>query len=765
MKRRNFLAGGLTGLSIFPAASIATEAVQSSAPAGLSPPAIPPDGGPAPEWLQYARAVYFDGYSPPVYPNIDHFDADQLVRIVLELGGNALRYQPIGYYAYYPSKTFPLFEGLGARDLLEEVVRSTRRAGIRNFCYVGYGAPIMLTAPNLEKQPRYNDWLLRGPDGRPYGKYGHNGWMTPLARLCATGDVYREAIRKVVRELAEYDIDGLYFDAPSPFGYSGICFCSDCRRNFKKFSGIDIGRLASLGKGPGLPFEWEAIPEGVDTEAFVAWYAWANELTRQDMLEFREVLHQRDKVMLCHDGAWVGTSLPYVYRIPDGFMVESSKECYDRLMTGLMGASMTRPHEKVAQMYLGSYNVSWFGEPPHEHPDVVHNANLEDSDEIRMEGFTGLACGNTPLYATANRLYFNVGSGSADAARDVFEVMKRAEAIHKGSVPVPYVTIVPTWGSQQLWRTSSKSWNWPVMSQGMGLAMLDARINFDICPSTEISAEWLASQKVIALCGASGISKPQAETLARWVDNGGGLLATYDTGLYDERGTLWRDGGPLQHVLGVRIKSQPLRSQPECYYRILENHPALGSYAKGAIVQGDTSLLPIEVLPGARILAECWNLGTDEVRGPAIVANAYGKGRVIYVNGSLEAHYLYDRVKSSRRLLQSMVEHLSGGSPQPFRLKAPRGVYGVLRRSLQGDPVLWLLANVGFKDASAGRMRQDYVPVSNVEIGIRIPEGRQCKEMNLVRANTAIPFQVQEEYATATLPTLHIAEVLHLALT
>jgi hypothetical protein len=434
-------------------------------------------------------------------------------------------------------------------------------------------------------------------------------------------------------------------------------------------------------------------------------------------------------------------------------------------MTGLMGASMTRPHEKVAQMYLGSYNVSWFGEPPHEHPDVVHNANLEDSDEIRMEGFTGLACGNTPLYATANRLYFNVGSGSADAARDVFEVMKRAEAIHKGSVPVPYVTIVPTWGSQQLWRTSSKSWNWPVMSQGMGLAMLDARINFDICPSTEISAEWLASQKVIALCGASGISKPQAETLARWVDNGGGLLATYDTGLYDERGTLWRDGGPLQHVLGVRIKSQPLRSQPECYYRILENHPALGSYAKGAIVQGDTSLLPIEVLPGARILAECWNLGTDEVRGPAIVANAYGKGRVIYVNGSLEAHYLYDRVKSSRRLLQSIVEHLSGGSPQPFRLKAPRGVYGVLRRSLQGDPVLWLLANVGFKDASAGRMRQDYVPVSNVEIGIRIPEGRQCKEMNLVRANTAIPFQVQEEYATATLPTLHIAEVLHLALT
>ena len=37
-----------------------------------------------------------------------------------------------------------------------------------------------------------------------------------------------------------------------------------------------------------------------------------------------------------------------------------------------------------------------------------------------MEGFANLACGNTPLYATANRLYFRVGSGSAEPAKEVF---------------------------------------------------------------------------------------------------------------------------------------------------------------------------------------------------------------------------------------------------------------------------------------------------------------------------------------------------------
>ena len=92
---------------------------------------------------------------------------------------------------------------------------------------------------------------------------------------------------------------------------------------------------------------------------------------------------------------------------------------------------MVRPYKKVAQMYLGSYAVSWFGEPPHEQPWVVHNTNLEDQDEIRMEGFTNLACGNTPLYATANRLYFKVGSGSAKPVQEVFGLMRGVEEIHK----------------------------------------------------------------------------------------------------------------------------------------------------------------------------------------------------------------------------------------------------------------------------------------------------------------------------------------------
>jgi hypothetical protein len=767
MKRRNFLENAL---GAFGALAGIPEWLSAFEPAGEQDSAtensgIPPDHYELPEWIHYARTVYFDGYTPPLYPHVNQFDARRLVKAVTDIGGNLLRFQPIGYRAYYPSNVFPIDAELGGRDLINEMSRECRSAGLRFYCYTGYGAPIMLGSDYVKAQPQYADWLLRDPEGKPYGRYWHIGWLPPLQRLCTTGDAYRSAIREVVRELCEHDIDGVYFDSPSSFGYTGICFCDSCRKNFTKFSGLDLDRLAPLAKDDGLPFQWNGIPRDIDLKTLIAWYSWANRLTQQDLLDFRKIIHSSSKFMLCHNaGTWMGTALQLQYRIPDGFMVESSREVYDRLMTGLKGASMVRPHKKVAQMYLGSYAVSWFAEPPHEDPWVVHNTNLEDGDEILMEGFTNLACGNTPLYATANRLYFNLGSGSAKPVAEVFDVMRKVEAIHKGSTPLPYLTIVPTWESLQLWRTNKRSWNWPMMSEAMGLLLMDERISFDVNPSTEMPPEWLAQQKIVALCGASGISDGDAQKLADWVKQGGGLLATYDTGLYNERGELRKDGGALKEILGVEMKGEPLESQPECYYRMKEKHPALGDYEPGSIVEGDGRLVPVEATSPAKILAECWNPGTEQIRGPAIVANEYGQGRSIYISGSLEANYLYDRVPSTARLMRSIIAFLGRGLPQPFSLTAPQGVYGVLRRAPNGDLALWVLANVGFKDADAGRMRQAYMQVTDVDVAIRIPHGRQPKAMRLVRADRSLSFVEKEAYAVATLPSLHIAEIIHLAL-
>ena len=769
MKRRTFLQGTAGGLGAWAGrrGGMANARPGASFTAPPLPEDFASDGYQPPEWLHYTQAVYFDGYSPPLYPHMKDFDARRLVEVVTELGGNLLRFQPIGYRAYYPTQAFPLHDELGGRDLIDEVSRECRRAGVHLYCYTNYGFGLTLEPEFLKANPRFNDWLLRDPDGKPYGLYSHYGWTPAPRMICFTGDLYRAAVRQVACEYCAHDIDGMYFDSPSEFTYTGICFCGNCRSNFKKFTGMDLERLRAFGSRPGLNSDPASFPPGADMEALQAWYAWAQHLVQTDLLDLRKIIHGSGKFMMCHNGAtWHGNSLALQYRIPDGFMVEASREVHDRLMTGMKGASMARPYRKVAQMYLGSYAIGWYNEPPHERPWVVHNTNLEESDEIRMEGFANLACGNTPIYATANRAYFKVGGGSPESTKEVFEFMRRVEALHKGSVPVPYVSVVPTWEALQLWRTRQTSWNWPTMSQAMGLAMLDERISVDVNAGTEISEAWLREQKVIALCGASGVSEHIAAQLTDWVASGGGLLATYDTGLYNDHGELRKDGGALSKVLGVRMRGAPLGSQPECFYHMKQSHPALGDYTSGAIVEGDGQIVPVAAVGEAKILAESWNLGTREVRGPAIIANQFGKGRTIYVSGSLEANYISDRVRSTAKLLGSLVQYLGGGAPQPFHMKAPRGVYGVLRRSPNGDLLLWVLANVGFKDAASGRMRQEYVPVHDIEVAIQIPDGRQAGTMKLLRTGADAPsFRVENGYALATIPKLYIAEVVHLALT
>ena len=571
MERRAFLKntvagmGALAGLKTVGAAGEGTREIT----APTKDLVIPADGYEPPSWLRYARAIYFDGYTPPIYPHLDEFDAERLVKVVQDLGGDTLRFQPIGFWASFPTKSkYPLHPELGNRDLLAETSRACRKAGLHIYCYTKYNNPFM--EPHwVDEHPEYLDWVLRGPDGKPSITFDNLGYkMSPL--VDATGDAYRAAIHQVIREYATYDIDGAYFDAPSGFGYTGICYCSTCRRKFKEYCDMDIDRLQNPG----------------DMKALIAWYQWFNDMELTDLFEFRKILHGSGKFMLCHNGAtWRPQALREQYRIPDGFMNgEGQVQVYNRVMVAMMGASMARPTQKLSQMYMGTYSLSAPRTPPHSHPWVLENTSEEDGDDVLMDGFGTLAGGSAPMYATLNRLYFGLGGGSARPAQEVYEVMRRVEPVLKDSVAVPYVTLVPSWEALQLWRTKRQGWN-EEMGEGFTLAMLDAHLNLDVCPSLELTESWIEGQRVIALCGASALTTETAKLLTDWVERGGGLLATYDTGLYDQNGQV-RQGGALREVLGVNIKGEALDSQPECYYRIKETHPALGEYHSGGGRQG-----------------------------------------------------------------------------------------------------------------------------------------------------------------------------------
>lgn len=705
--------------------------------ASLSPPTAEskdgeycaPDNFKLPEWMRHSRTVYFDGYSPPVYPHMRDFDARRLIDCVVALGADTLWMSSIGYYAYYPSKAYPPHPELGSRDLINEVSRECRRAGLHLYDYAGWGHPFMELS-YAEKHPQYLEWVRRDWDGKPWGSITHVGWAHRFI-MCSLCDSYRAAIRQVVKELSEHDISGIFVDGP----WQHICFCDWCRGNYPKATGFDISRLRS-----------EA-----DIEARTAWLHWAERLAKEDFRDFRKILHGSGKFLLGGD------------ECGEGSLYEAFSQAHITLLSGMSGASLTQGKGRIHQMWMGYYNLADWGTPVHMNGFRVHDTNMDAGDEVLMEGLANLAGGSLPVYCDANRLYFGLGDGSISPGHAVFELMRKHEPLMKDSVPVPYVTALARqdWlpAEQKEPHTFGRS-----MAQAFALAMLDSRISVDLCQMPVLTDDWLTGRRVIALCGTSGLSDEEASRIAKWVRQGGALLATYDAGLYDENGNIRKNGGALRDVLGVEIRGEPLSGLPENYYRVRTNHPALGQYGEGAVVMGDNRLVPAAVRGEGTILAECWNLGLDEVRGPAIVENQYGNGKALYVAGSLEANYVSSRVISLRRMLASMVRYLGAEAPVPFDISAPLGVYATLRRAANGDLLLWVLAPVGFKDASIGRMRQEYMPVSNVTVRILVPPGRKPKAMRLLYAGSSLSFSLSEGYAVAILPNLHVGEVVHLQL-
>ena len=60
----------------------------------------------------------------------------------------------------------------------------------------------------------------------------------------------------------------------------------------------------------------------------------------------------------------------------------------------MSGASLAHAKGRTHQMWMGFYNLSDWGTPIHMNSFRVHDTNLEDGDEVLMEGLANLAGGS-----------------------------------------------------------------------------------------------------------------------------------------------------------------------------------------------------------------------------------------------------------------------------------------------------------------------------------------------------------------------------------
>jgi hypothetical protein len=90
---------------------------------------------------------------------------------------------------------------------------------------------------------------------------------------------------------------------------------------------------------------------------------------------------------------------------------------------------------------------------------------------------------------------------------------------------------------------------------GMYQALIEARIPFEMVNDRLLDAEHLKPFKLLILPNISSLSDEQCDQLREFARNGGSLLATFETSLYDEKGNR-RDNFGLADLFGVSYAKQ-----------------------------------------------------------------------------------------------------------------------------------------------------------------------------------------------------------------
>ncbi|MBM4050609.1 MAG: hypothetical protein FJ279_36395, partial [Planctomycetes bacterium] len=293
----------------------------------------------------------------------------------------------------------------------------------------------------------------------------------------------------------------------------------------------------------------------------------------------------------------------------------------------------------------------------------------------------------------------------------------------------------------------------------------------DVLLDKHVTREHLSRYRVLILPNAAALSEEQCRQIAAFVQAGGGLIAMFESSLFDERGHQRADFG-LAEALGVSFQKD-LGSQSQRWstgYSVLAESVGRSVCsarvnASGRVVAKEGDYSPTTKLaaafrknysavdgqhpvtaslgPGFRLPAGGRHLGVKAQGNalglstlltrcryycdypgqptgfPGLVAHEFGQGRVLYVPGQFGLTYAERGFPDYRRLFRDAVEWMTRGE-LPVRTTLPDTVEVTLTRSKAGDPIVHIVNC----SADLSRPVERVIPVAGATLSVRLPDGK-----------------------------------------
>ena len=672
----------------------------------------------------------------------------------------------LAYQTLFNTPKFEKFPKLGRFDMLREYLPHARKYGVHLLPYVN------MHWYSYEFAARHPGWEQVMEDGVAYGR------KFPLydngTTLCVNSP-WRDWAFELIREVLRTGVDGCFLDGPLVF--PKCCYCASCRRLFAKESGGK--RMPSFGDWSDplwkkfLQFRsrsWADFMQGAQAAALSV---------------------NPEAVIFLNGGGFDAASME-IARDPgrmEKFQNFSGSEeffhcstSYKSPFDSLNLARFLSAGEKPAVVFTHHALSTWHYNPlpPAEMnsaliQSVAGGANtwfaifMEAMKSRAEEAFEAVSVGK---FLEENEEYYTATQPAAETAvllsnHTLYHYVSRHKALTRaadenGGGKEENLIVQSGRKPERADLAACRAASAALMNNEHH-GSFDA-LNFAHVPVRALWDEHLVPAKLkgvktLVLPNAACLSDEQIAAIQGFVRAGGGLVATFETGAYDQWGDEAERSEWLRFLGVEKLEGIFVPSRVEDYMTV--EGKALPGFPDGLLMARPVNGLKVKPTKDARPLI-CFNNPVGQhyaqPKGisdwPAVLLSKRGKGRVVYVASPLFESFNLYHLADHKNLARSLVLLAAGSAGLQVETDAP-GSLAVEVRAQKGR----LLVHLVNASADMKRPMEKIIPLRGVQLSVR---ARNVRRIKALRAGKTLKFIAGKGRVTVRVPVIGDYEVLAL---
>ena len=596
-------------------------------------------------------------------------------------------------------------------------------------------------------------------------KHAHGGMLCLLGPY---GDFFIDVLAEILtrhRDVDAFSFDGLH--------YGGVCYCEHCRANFRKDTGKEIPKA------------------DMNDPAFRRYQHWADrrmeDVIRRTQARLKAIKPSSALVTWTTNAGRFGHFLSIPRNMPARMNLLLDAPDQEFWLDETNRGTTIVPAFANAYIWATTNHRVAFSEPyilTHGNP---YGRDSFPPQEIMRRMMLTLTYGAAPSIAVVQPKNLQ-----QELYNCLDEVQRRKPWLtHKS--PEPWAALVMSDNTRNFYGRSAGQVEQRYMANVFGAfrATVEEHLPVNVINDWNLNAADLARYKVLILPNTASLDDAQLSAIEQFVKNGGGLVASLDTSLFDEFGDPRANFG-LAKVFGVEYRGLPVLPSPpgkgvggdaakddidvnfaksigpdywEKRKNIFDfkqdtasflNQGKMKTYVGAESVTFKGAAVKVAVKsPDAKVLGKLRARTAGAAEMPGVVTNTYGKGKVVYLPAGFDsAYYLYS-YPYQRLVLRHAIDWAASALP-PMTVEAPMCVHATLmRQSKDGERLIVHLfndlnttAHHAFPNDDVP-LREEVVPIRDISITFgshyrirRVRQEPEGKELDVRKAATGVSVTV-----------------------